>query len=386
MDPIIELDIPKVYPELIKKFRRLWRWYAKWTAGQIWKHRCYVQHIAVLHFLAFERYEREIEMRQIEVSKVMRYFALRQAALHHWRQVSQREIRKEMTKEFLNANKRLKEIKQEFVDVERWQKKKWLTEEEIRIKRDEIFYIVEKFYPLVGGRWDAQIRPFVYKAIRALAEWDWKTFDAVFLQLKKLPRRKFVFKKTQKGTAQLLKEVEWLEQEYENEREMRSPHKGLVMGMVPPLVDFQKWDLKDKKCLQKRQEKMFREIAALDKLIVAYKAMAECDVEMAKETCICKCQLSGTTHIEGIAEKTKALHGGSRIKLQRDPKNKYDKYAIAVLNEEDERIGWVPKQDNEILAQLMDAGKFLYSWVNKVETVTKSGYLDLSFYVFMYDI
>ena len=40
--------------------------------------------------------------------------------------------------------------------------------------------------------------------------------------------------------------------------------------------------------------------------------------------------------------------------------------AIQVLNERGERIGFIPSDDNTILARLMDAGKSLYGKVLEV--------------------
>ena len=99
-----------------------------------------------------------------------------------------------------------------------------------------------------------------------------------------------------------------------------------------------------------------------------------------------ECHLAGTTHIEGIAEKTKGLNVGSRVKLQRDPKNEHDKQAIGVFIEKDVRIGWVPQHDNEVISRLMDAGKFLYGQVEEIGSVTKTGYLELYFKVYLCDI
>jgi hypothetical protein len=45
------------------------------------------------------------------------------------------------------------------------------------------------------------------------------------------------------------------------------------------------------------------------------------------------------------------------LKLQRDPGNKYDHYAIKVLDEKNHHLGWIPRDQNHIIARLMDAGK-----------------------------
>ncbi len=45
------------------------------------------------------------------------------------------------------------------------------------------------------------------------------------------------------------------------------------------------------------------------------------------------------------------------LKLVREPENIYDTRAIKVLNQDGLHIGYVPRSKNEVIANLMDAGK-----------------------------
>ena len=45
------------------------------------------------------------------------------------------------------------------------------------------------------------------------------------------------------------------------------------------------------------------------------------------------------------------------VKLKREPKNQYDELAILVLTEQGEKLGYIPRKNNEVIARLMDAGK-----------------------------
>ncbi|MGE3874547.1 MAG: HIRAN domain-containing protein [Parvibaculaceae bacterium] len=55
-------------------------------------------------------------------------------------------------------------------------------------------------------------------------------------------------------------------------------------------------------------------------------------------------------------EVSSALSPGSRLRLCREPRNRYDRRAIAVLTQEGDKLGFVPRACNEALANLMDAG------------------------------
>ena len=75
-----------------------------------------------------------------------------------------------------------------------------------------------------------------------------------------------------------------------------------------------------------------------------------------KEIFLLDITVAGTGYCEKIDEVFPNLHDGSMLRLQRDPKNKYDELAIAIYYA-DTRIGWVPRTQNTVLARLLDAGK-----------------------------
>jgi len=73
--------------------------------------------------------------------------------------------------------------------------------------------------------------------------------------------------------------------------------------------------------------------------------------------------------VENIDAKTAALEPGSILKFLRESDNKYDALAIQILNDRGERIGYVPRDKNEVLARLMDGGKLIYGQVQGKELI-----------------
>lgn len=73
--------------------------------------------------------------------------------------------------------------------------------------------------------------------------------------------------------------------------------------------------------------------------------------------------IAGTTYIDNIEDLEPELRLGMKLKFLREPKNEFDKLAIKVLDENDNKIGYVPRTKNAILARLMDAGKLLYATI-----------------------
>jgi hypothetical protein len=49
-----------------------------------------------------------------------------------------------------------------------------------------------------------------------------------------------------------------------------------------------------------------------------------------------------------------------KLPLLREPENEYDKFAVA-LHFDNDKIGYIPKECNEVIARLMDAGKAFFA-------------------------
>lgn len=64
-------------------------------------------------------------------------------------------------------------------------------------------------------------------------------------------------------------------------------------------------------------------------------------------------------HIKSDEERERAynIEAGTELKLYREPDNKYDKWAIAVYITEDDKLGYISRFKNEVIARLMDTGK-----------------------------
>lgn len=76
-----------------------------------------------------------------------------------------------------------------------------------------------------------------------------------------------------------------------------------------------------------------------------------------------ECHVAGTLYVDDLLVKTEKVDAGDGVTLTREPANPHDTLAIAVVTEENERIGWVPRKHNPVLARLMDAGKCLVATV-----------------------
>ena len=86
----------------------------------------------------------------------------------------------------------------------------------------------------------------------------------------------------------------------------------------------------------------------------------------AKEIFLIETHVAGTSHIP-IRQIEPTLTNGTSLVLRRESVNPHDPLAILILTENGEKLGYVPRDRNEILARLMDAGKFLIARLESKE-------------------
>lgn len=95
---------------------------------------------------------------------------------------------------------------------------------------------------------------------------------------------------------------------------------------------------------------LYEDVYALFDAMASIRSAAPCVCSPYARLC---CTVAGTSHVPGIMKLTEELEVGSPLRLERDDGNKYDSNAIAVLTEDGDRIGFVPKEQNSRLAELM---------------------------------
>jgi len=101
-----------------------------------------------------------------------------------------------------------------------------------------------------------------------------------------------------------------------------------------------------------------------------------------QEVALLNCNIAGTTFLD-LNEIEPELKKHQLLMLKREPKNKDDDKAILILTEDGQKLGYVPKKKNEVLSNLMDAGKLLFGRLNKKTWVDT--WLKLDVQVFLRD-
>jgi len=73
-----------------------------------------------------------------------------------------------------------------------------------------------------------------------------------------------------------------------------------------------------------------------------------------------QCHVAGTPYNEKIEDIEPDLNEQDILIFARETDNKIDKLAILILDKKGQKLGYVPRAKNEVIARLMDAGKLIF--------------------------
>ena len=99
-----------------------------------------------------------------------------------------------------------------------------------------------------------------------------------------------------------------------------------------------------------------------------------------QEVELLNCNIAGTTFLD-LEDIEPKLKKHQLLVLKREPKNEYDGNAILILTEDGQKLGYVPQEKNEVLSNLMDAGKLLFGKLNEKNWMDNWLKLDVQVYL-----
>ena len=84
-----------------------------------------------------------------------------------------------------------------------------------------------------------------------------------------------------------------------------------------------------------------------------------------KEILVLECMVAGTSFRQ-LGKVEASLSATVKLDVKREAKNEFDPFAVA-LHYNDIKIGFIPRDKNEVIARLMDAGKSFYATIGAKE-------------------
>ena len=93
--------------------------------------------------------------------------------------------------------------------------------------------------------------------------------------------------------------------------------------------------------------------------------------------------IAGLFFVDNIHDLLDEIKLESKLRFVREPDNQHDELAILVKDQNDNKLGYVPRQKNPILARLMDAGKHIYGTVKEI--TNDDSFMNVEMEIFMDD-
>ena len=103
----------------------------------------------------------------------------------------------------------------------------------------------------------------------------------------------------------------------------------------------------------------------------------------SKDIYLFSTHIAGTSHVPNILELEPHIIENLEVHFFREPNNPFDKKAIVIRDNDNNKIGYVPRDRNDIISNLMDAGKIIFGKVTGKEL--KNKYVDIKIDVYFKD-
>ena len=96
---------------------------------------------------------------------------------------------------------------------------------------------------------------------------------------------------------------------------------------------------------------------------------------------VLQCIVAGTSH-QTLDNVEPNLRGAAKLEVVREGKNEFDPFAVA-LHFHGVKVGYVPREKNEVIARLLDAGKSFFAIIQA--SAREGKWLKLEVKVFIQD-
>ncbi len=118
-------------------------------------------------------------------------------------------------------------------------------------------------------------------------------------------------------------------------------------------------------------------------ILNAEKTGLEIGKPFARQIYLISAYIAGSYYVDDIHNLLGKMTIGSKLRFIREPDNQYDELAILVKDQDNNKLGYVPRKKNPILARLMDAGKNIYGTVRAINN--DDDYTNIEMEIFMDD-
>ena len=103
----------------------------------------------------------------------------------------------------------------------------------------------------------------------------------------------------------------------------------------------------------------------------------------SSDSLVLKTYIAGTQY-SGAKKIADSIKEGNYLVFQREAKNPHDNMAIKIMDLDRNKLGYVPRAKNEVISNLMDAGKTIFGIIDKKEW--SGDYLNLEISIYLKEL
>lgn len=92
--------------------------------------------------------------------------------------------------------------------------------------------------------------------------------------------------------------------------------------------------------------------------------------------------IAGTNHVGNIRQIVSRIPQGACLLLEHDDRNPFDPWAVKVLDEQRNRLGYVSCAHNEVIARLLDGGKKVMGRLKRIANVESWTRIEMGVYLY----
>ena len=100
----------------------------------------------------------------------------------------------------------------------------------------------------------------------------------------------------------------------------------------------------------------------------------------SSNTLVLKTYIAGTQY-SSAKKIAGSIKEGNYLIFQREEKNPHDNMAIKIMDLDKNKLGYVPRAKNEVISNLMDAGKTIFGIIDKKDWSEDYLNLEISIYL-----
>ncbi|NCC24045.1 MAG: restriction endonuclease [Deltaproteobacteria bacterium] len=104
-----------------------------------------------------------------------------------------------------------------------------------------------------------------------------------------------------------------------------------------------------------------------------------------REIFLIKTRVAGTGYYQADEARPR-LGPNQTLVLKRQPDNPHDELAIEIFTTDGQKLGYVPKKDNPVIARLMDAGKIISATLSWMDETAQDVWVDMNVDIVLKDI